>query len=88
MKLKAAVLAGISGILSCFISFRINYVYLLDHQPPNAPGAQWPENVTSFPPSAAWLPAITWGVFTFVGVFFASVAVLRFRSRQPRRTKP
>jgi hypothetical protein len=76
---KAASIASIVGFLFFAVVFLMGYLHLLSHQPPHEPGKPWPPEVTSFPPTSAWVLALPCGVGVFVVVFF--VTLILFSSR-------
>jgi hypothetical protein len=79
---KAAVSASIVGALVFGVVFIIGYFQLLAHQPPKAPGQPWPERITSFPPSAAWVTALPCGVVAFIVVFLLTYGFFSFWHRK------
>lgn len=79
---KAAATAIIVGALVFGVVFLIGYSDLLAHQPPHELGKPWPPDVTSFPPSAAWVSALPFGVGALVVAFF--VAGILFGSKSNR----
>jgi hypothetical protein len=79
---KAAVTASFAGVLVFGVVFLVEYLRLLAHQPPNEPGQPWPADVTSFPPSAAWVAALPCGVITFVVVFVVALIVYDLQHRK------
>jgi hypothetical protein len=84
---KALKFAVIIGSMAYLVSFAINFMYLLAHQPPHTPDGKWPQNVTSAPPSVAWFSAIPAGVITFVGTFFVSLIILAILGIKNRASK-
>jgi ABC-type Fe3+ transport system permease subunit len=78
---KAACIAGSAAILVFATVFLIGYVRLLAHQPPHEAGLPSPPDVTSNPPSAAWVMALPCSLVAFFGVFFVALIVLSFWSR-------
>jgi len=78
---KAAITASVAGGLVFAVVFVVGYLRLLAHQPPHEPGQLWPADVTSFPPSAAWVSALPCGVIAFLIVFVVALIVYDLRQR-------
>jgi hypothetical protein len=79
---KAAVTGSVAGVLVFGVVFLVGYLRLLAHQPPHEPGQPWPADVTSFPPSAAWVLALPCGAIAFVVVFVVALIVYDLRYRK------
>ncbi|HTH48250.1 MAG TPA: hypothetical protein VMB21_12125 [Candidatus Limnocylindria bacterium] len=79
---KAAVSASLVGILVFSVVFLVGYFRLLPHQPPHEPGLPWPEDFTSFPPSAAWFTALPCGVLAIPIAFIVALAFFEWQKRK------
>jgi uncharacterized membrane protein (DUF485 family) len=53
------------------------YISLAAHQPPHKVGVPMPPDVTSFPPSAAWIFSISWFLAAFVLTFIIAFIALK-----------
>jgi hypothetical protein len=71
--MTATTRAVLASVLFAAATFGIvsmhEYSRLAAHQPPHRPGIPIPAEVTSFPPSTAWLFALGWAAVIFVVVF-------------------
>jgi hypothetical protein len=86
---KISAIASIIGALVFGVVFVTNYRYLLSHQPVPEPGKPFPPDVTSFPPSWAFVPALTFGVIAFVVAFFVTgMLFVRIQRNENHRRRP
>jgi len=78
---KIAFAAAVAGIVVYAAAFLICYIQLRAHQPSHELGAPMATDVTSFPPSTAWLVALPCGLFAFVCVLGIGLIAPKFRGR-------